>query len=403
MNLPEFYKGKKVFITGHTGFKGAWLCEILRLMGAEVYGYSLGVPTDPGLFEILGLKERIAKDIRGDVRDYEALKKAFEDISPEIVLHLAAQPIVLESYRDPAGTYGTNVMGTVHVCECIRHTPSVRSFVNVTTDKVYRNLEWEYGYRENDALDGYDPYSNSKSCSELVTASYKRCFFNEANVSVSTCRAGNVIGGGDFAADRIIPDCVRAMEAGKKIFIRNPYSVRPYQHVLEPLCFYLTVAAEQYADPSKAGNYNVGPDDRDCAATGELADLFCGAWGDGAAWETHARKGMPHEAGYLRLDCSRAKKVFGWRPSLSIADAIELTVEWSKEYLAARGTGETDDRFSGVRALTDAQIDYYFGLTEERQERLERDLGARQRQMREEIQHRARMDRLAMLEASLKK
>ena len=355
MNLPDFYQGKKVFITGHTGFKGSWLCETLLSFGAEVWGYSLGVPTDPALFDILGLNGRM-HDIRGDVRDYEALQKAFDEAQPEIVFHLAAQPIVLESYRDPAGTYSTNVMGTVHVCECVRHTPSVRSFVNVTTDKVYKNNEWEYGYRENDPLDGYDPYSNSKSCSELVTASYKRCFFDGAKVPVSTCRAGNVIGGGDFAPDRIIPDCIRAMKEKKNIFIRNPYSVRPYQHVLEPLGFYLLVAAEQYLDPSKAGNYNVGPDDEDCVPTGKLADIFCEAWGDGAAWETHVREGMPHEAGFLKLDCSRAKKIFGWRPRLSIEGAVGFTVKWAKEYLAA---GDSYDR---VRALTKAQIADFFGM-----------------------------------------
>ena len=274
----DFYRGKRVLVTGHTGFKGSWLCEILLLAGAQVTGYSLNPPSDPSLFELLGLSERMDSRI-GDVRDLAHMKQVFEETQPEIVLHLAAQPIVRESYKNPVYTYETNVMGTVHLLECARLCPSVRSLVNVTTDKVYENREWEYGYRETDRLDGYDPYSNSKSCSELVTHSYVKAFFGEeTSPAVSACRAGNVIGGGDFAADRIVPDCIRAMQKGEEIAVRNPYSTRPYQHVLEPLYLYLTVAMRQYEDRSFAGYYNVGPDDEDCIATGELVDLFCGFW-----------------------------------------------------------------------------------------------------------------------------
>ena len=297
----DFYRGKRVLVTGHTGFKGSWLCEILLLAGAQVTGYSLNPPSDPSLFELLGLSERMDSRI-GDVRDLAHMKQVFEETQPEIVLHLAAQPIVRESYKNPVYTYETNVMGTVHLLECAKLCPSVRSLVNVTTDKVYENREWEYGYRETDRLDGYDPYSNSKSCSELVTHSYVKAFFGEeTSPAVSACRAGNVIGGGDFAADRIVPDCIRAMQKGEEIAVRNPYSTRPYQHVLEPLYLYLTVAMRQYEDGSFAGYYNVGPDDEDCIATGELVDLFCGFWGGEARWENRY-DGGPHEANFLKLD-----------------------------------------------------------------------------------------------------
>ena len=245
MELLDFYKGKRVLVTGDTGFKGSWLVRILHLAGAEVTGYALKAPTEPSMFEILHLGETI-HHVDGDVRDFAHLKQVFDETKPEIVLHLAAQPIVRESYRDPVGTYAANVMGTVHVLECARQCESVRSLVNVTTDKVYENKEWEYGYRENDPLDGYDPYSNSKSCSELVTHSYKRSFFTNIDglpiIPISTARAGNVIGGGDFANDRIVPDCIRAAVKHEDIVVRNPYSTRPYQHVLEPLYAYLLIA-----------------------------------------------------------------------------------------------------------------------------------------------------------------
>lgn len=336
-NDLEFYKGKKVLITGHTGFKGSWLCQILIGAGAEVTGYSLEPPTDPSLFVEAGIAEKI-NHVVGDIRDREKLMRVFEEVQPEIVFHLAAQPIVRESYKDPVGTYETNVMGTVNICEAVRQTASVKSFLNVTTDKVYKNNEWCWGYRENEPLDGYDPYSNSKSCSELVTHSYINSFYCDMDVAVSTARAGNVIGGGDFAPDRIIPDCVRAAEAKEGVIIvRNPYSTRPYQHVLEPLNIYVTIAKAQYEDKSKAGFYNVGPDDADCVTTGDIVTKFCAAWNnsDGAdsfgtvSWENR-HDGGPHEANFLKLDCSLIKQVFGWKPVWGIDKAIEMVVRFSQ-------------------------------------------------------------------------
>lgn len=346
----SFYKEKKVFVTGHTGFKGSWLCKILANAGAEVTGYSLNSPTSPSLFEIARIKNDIHSVI-GDVRDKESLKKAFDEAQPEIVLHLAAQPIVRDSYKDPVYTYETNVMGTVNILECVRNSTSVKSFLNVTTDKVYLNKEWVWGYRENEELDGFDPYSNSKSCSELVTHSYKNSFFADGHVAISTARAGNVIGGGDFANDRIIPDCVRAMKVGDVIGVRNPYSTRPYQHVLEPLVAYLMIAQEQYKDGKYAGYYNVGPDDCDCMTTGALVDLFCNTWGEEAKWENRAETNAPHEANFLKLDCSKLKNTFGWKPRWHMQECMEKTVEFSKVWLA---NGD-------VRACMDQQIKEFMG------------------------------------------
>lgn len=331
MNL-NFYQGKKIFVTGHTGFKGAWLCKMLIDAGAEVTGYALNPPTDPDLFSLSQIEEQM-HSIIGDIRNRKLLIESMKRVQPEFVIHLAAQPIVRESYKDPVSTYETNVMGTVNILEAVRQTESVRSFLNVTTDKVYFNKEWEWGYREDDPLDGYDPYSNSKSCSELVTHSYQKSFFSDSSVAISTARAGNVIGGGDFAPDRIIPDCVRAAIQEQKIIVRNPHSIRPYQHVLEPLTVYLMILQKQYEDIKYAGNYNVGPDDKDCITTGELVNLFCSVWGDGQAWENKSEDG-PHEANFLKLDCSRIKKTFGWKPKWDIKRAVEKTVEWSKIYRA---------------------------------------------------------------------
>lgn len=343
-----FYRRKTVFLTGHTGFKGSWMCRVLTSLGANVVGYSLKPPTSPSLFETAGIEKEITS-VTGDIRDLKRLSETMQKYRPEIVIHMAAQPIVRESYRDPVYTYETNVMGTVNICEAVRQCGSVKSFVNVTTDKVYRNNEWEWGYRETDALDGYDPYSNSKSCSELVTSSYKKSFLNANGVAVSTCRAGNVIGGGDFAKDRIIPDCVRAMEKGEEMIVRNPYSTRPYQHVLEPVVTYLALAAAQYERPELAGSYNVGPDDCDCVNTGDLVDLFCEKWGNGASWRNVAEANAPHEANFLKLDCSRIKSALGWKPRWHITDAIEKTVEWSRAYLA----GED------INAVMEKQINEY--------------------------------------------
>lgn len=346
--LKKAYAGKRVLVTGHTGFKGSWLCRILTLAGAKVTGYALAPPTSPSLFTVAGIEETI-HSIEGDIRDFDKMNAVFAQAQPEIVLHLAAQPIVRESYQNPVYTYETNVMGTVYVLECIRQTPSVKSFLNVTTDKVYENREWEYGYRECDPLDGYDPYSNSKSCSELVTHSYAKSFFENGRCRISTARAGNVIGGGDFAKDRIIPDCIRAVAAGKKIQVRNPHSTRPYQHVLEPLGAYLKIAAMQMDNERFSGYYNVGPEDQDCVTTGKLTDIFCSAWGEGAAWE-NLNAGGPHEANFLKLDCSKIKAKFGWKPRYHVQEAVEKTVEWAKAYLA----GED------MQAVLDRQIIEFF-------------------------------------------
>lgn len=332
MNL-EFYNNKKVFVTGHTGFKGTWLCRILTGAGAHVTGYSLEPPTEPNLFSASGVSEKMISII-GDIRDYDTLKRVFDKAQPEIVFHLAAQPIVRDSYKRPRYTYESNVMGTVNLMECVRLSSCVKSVLNVTTDKVYKNNEWCWGYREDDPLDGFDPYSNSKSCSELVTHAYVNSFLSDGRVAVSTARAGNVIGGGDFANNRIIPDCIRAMQTGEVIGVRNPYSTRPYQHVLEPLAVYLEIAYKQYENKSFAGNYNVGPDDCDCLTTGELVDLFCKCWGKGAAWENRAEKNAPHEANFLKLDCSKVKSVFGWKPRWHIEECMNVLCRFGKVWLA---------------------------------------------------------------------
>ena len=346
----NFYKGKKVFVTGHTGFKGAWLCKILANVGAKVTGYSLVPPTTPSLYEIAEI-EKDVKSIIGDISDLVSLKKAFDEAEPEIVLHLAAQPIVRDSYKDPVYTYETNVMGTVNICECVRLSNTVKSFLNVTTDKVYLNKEWAWGYRENEELDGFDPYSNSKSCSELVTHSYINSFFNEKGIAVSTARAGNVIGGGDFANDRIIPDCIRAAINKEDIVVRNPFSTRPYQHVLEPLYAYLMIAAMQYEDNKYCGFYNVGPDDVDCYQTGAIVDVFVDKWGEGMKW-INKYDGGPHEANFLKLDCTKLKVTFNWKPHWNLDTAIEKVVEWSKCWV---NNGD-------IRACMDKEIVEFLGV-----------------------------------------
>ena len=289
--------------------------------------------------------------IIGDIRDREKLIQAMQPARPDIIFHLAAQPIVRASYKNPVETYETNVIGTVNILEAVRTTPSVKSFVNITTDKVYLNREWPWGYRENEELCGYDPYSNSKSCSELVTYSYRNSFFNYPEApAISTARSGNVIGGGDYAVDRIIPDCIRAVEAGKKIVLRNPSSTRPYQHVLECLRGYLLLAKMQYENKSVVGSYNFGPDDESCITTGDLATLFCNKWGSGATWEKVAECNAPHEANFLKLDCSKAKRVLKWFPLWPISTAIDKIVEWEKRVQ------------NGISAakITDSQIKEYF-------------------------------------------
>lgn len=351
MEMMDFYRGKKILVTGHTGFKGAWMCEALLLAGADVTGYALEPPTEPSLFELCELQEKM-NSVIGDVRDLQHLRKVFEETQPEIVIHMAAQPIVRESYKNPVYTYETNVMGTVNVLECVRLTSSVRSVVNVTTDKVYKNKEWEWGYRENEELNGYDPYSNSKSCSELVTDSYKNSFFQDRDIAISTARAGNVIGGGDFAIDRIVPDCIRAAIQGNEIVVRNPYSTRPYQHVLEPVMAYLMVAQAQYADRRFADSYNVGPDDTDCWNTGELVTLFCDKWNKvrnaNITWK-NVYDGGPHEANFLKLDCSKLKKTFNWKPMWNVETAMDKIVEWTDRFL----------RHEDIRECMDEQIKEY--------------------------------------------
>lgn len=343
----EFYKGKRVFLTGHTGFKGSWMSVMLVNAGADVIGYSTCSKEEIRLFDLCGVENQLTH-IKGDVRELDHLLDVVKTYQPEIVIHMAAQPIVRDSYNDPVGTYCTNVMGTVNICEAVRQTASVRSFLNVTTDKVYENKEWEWGYRENETLDGYDPYSNSKSCSELVTHSYKNSFFEGSQVAVSTARAGNVIGGGDFANDRIIPDCIRAVLEGDEIIVRNPFSTRPYQHVLEPVYAYLMIAAKQYEDSKKQSWYNVGPDDQDCFQTGALVDLFVKHWGDGLKW-VNKYDGGPHEANFLKLDCSKLKVTFDWHPHWNLETAIMKVVEWSKVWIAGKD----------VRPVMDKQIEEF--------------------------------------------
>ena len=347
----SFYKGKKVLVTGHTGFKGSWLCKILVNAGANVVGYSIDPPTNPSLFELSGIKNEMTSYI-ADIRDLDKLKEVFEKEQPELVFHLAAQPIVRDSYKMPVYTYETNVMGTVNICECVRLFDCVKSFLNITTDKVYENQETNVAFTEDMPLDGYDPYSNSKSCSELVTHSYKKSFFTDCRVAVSTSRAGNVIGGGDFANDRIIPDCVRAVEKCDTIIVRNPNSTRPYQHVLEPLKIYLMIVEAQYKNHELEGYYNVGPNDCDCRTTGELVTLFCKLWGDGASWKDVSEADAPHEANFLRLDTTKVKTVFGWQPRWSVEEAVEKIVEWTKVY------------FDGgdISAIMDKQINEFFEL-----------------------------------------
>ena len=369
-DINSFYKGKRVLVTGHTGFKGAWMTAVLLMAGADVTGYSLlKPPSDPSLFELLGFDKVTAggtpdnecyhgtlTNVYGDIRDIELLKDAFTKAQPEIVIHMAAQPIVRTSYDDPVCTYETNVIGTVNVLECCRLTDSVKSVINVTTDKVYRNMERAEGYKEDEELCGYDPYSNSKSCSELVTDSYRNSFLKLQNKPITTMRAGNVIGGGDFAKDRIIPDCVRAAIKKKNIIVRNPYSTRPYQHVLEPVICYLQVAAEQYNNPEIEGCYNIGPDDEDAVSTAQIATMFCDKWNrqsssgqnDEIRWINRS-DGGPHEANYLKLDCTKINERLGWKPAWNVDRAMEELVKWYKVY-------ETG---SDVTDITSLQITEY--------------------------------------------
>ncbi|WP_035155782.1 CDP-glucose 4,6-dehydratase [Cohnella thermotolerans] len=340
----DFWTGKRVFLTGHTGFKGSWLTLWLHMAGAEVRGYSLKPPTSPSLFDLAGL-DQVTDTVLGDVRDGERLKEAMTAFNPDIVIHMAAQPLVRESYLDPAGTYSINVMGTVNLFEAVRGCSRCRAVVNVTTDKCYDNREWHYGYRENDTLGGYDPYSSSKACSELVTNAYRSSFFHpdrfsSHGVAIATARAGNVIGGGDWAKDRLVPDCIEALMNDRVIRIRNPHAIRPWQHVLEPLSGYLLLARRLYKSGTAFGGaWNFGPDDRDARPVEWIARRLIEKWGGHAAYRIDEGD-HPHEAHYLKLDCSKAKAELGWRPRWQLGQALDRIVEWYKGFEEKRPARE---------------------------------------------------------------
>ena len=334
-----FWSGKKVFITGHTGFKGSWLCLWLHKLGAEVHGYALEPPTQPSLFELAHVADLLTSHQVADIRDGVVLSAAIQRVQPEIVIHMAAQPLVRESYQIPAETYATNVMGTVNLLESIRQCPSVKSVVNVTTDKCYENKEWVWAYRENEPMGGFDPYSSSKACSELVTAAYRQSFFNpqqyeEHGVALASARAGNVIGGGDWAKDRLIPDCIDALLANKTIRIRNPYSIRPWQHVLEPLSGYISLAQKLYeSGPDYAEGWNFGPSDEDAKSVEWIVKRLCDQWGGGACYEIDSGD-HPHEAHYLKLDCSKAHMRLNWQPRWGLSKTLSVILEWVAGYKA---------------------------------------------------------------------
>jgi CDP-glucose 4,6-dehydratase len=332
INMKNFYNGKNVLITGHTGFKGAWMSELLLNWGANVSGFSIDPPTEINLFSLLDLDERM-DSYKVDIRNFNVLEEKFNEVDPEIVIHLAAQPIVLEGYKNPLLTYETNTLGTVNICECIRKSDSVKSFINVTTDKVYENVNKLEGYLEDEKLNGYDPYSNSKSCSDLITQSYFKSFFKDLGIAASTARSGNVMGGGDFAEDRIIPDCVRAALSHEDIIMRNPHSIRPYQFILDALNAYLMIIKKQYEDISYASSYNVGPTDDKCSRTGDLVDIFCEKWGDGLKWTLHeSAETDPFESPVLINDSTKLKERINWEPKYDMNTTIEKIVEWTKVY-----------------------------------------------------------------------
>jgi CDP-glucose 4,6-dehydratase len=332
---PNFWRGKRVFLTGHTGFKGSWLSLWLQDLGADVTGYSLAPSTNTNLFTLANVEREMRSHI-ADVRDLVALQQAVQQAKPEIVLHLAAQPLVRQSYADPVTTYATNVMGTVHLLEAVRQTPGVRAVVNVTTDKCYENREWIWGYRERDPMGGYDPYSNSKGAAELVSAAYRNSFFNSTThashgVALATARAGNVIGGGDWAVDRLVPDMLAALQSGAPARIRNPHAIRPWQHVLEPLRGYLTLAERLYTDgPAFAEAWNFGPLDEDAKSVGWIAAEMIRLWGNEATWVSDVGE-HPHEAHYLKLDISKARAHLPWTPLLRLPDALRLTIDWARQ------------------------------------------------------------------------
>lgn len=351
--MNTFFQGKKVFITGHTGFKGSWLSLWLHSLGAQVIGYALDPPTDPSLFGLARVGELVTSII-ADVRDLERLQQEMIAAAPEIVIHMAAQPLVRDSYKIPVETYATNVMGTVNMLEAVRNCPSVRAVVNVTTDKVYENREWVWGYRETEPFGGYDPYSNSKACSELVTAAYRSSYFNPHDydrhgVAVATARAGNVIGGGDWASDRLIPDCLRAILLGEEVLIRNPHAIRPWQHVLEPLSGYLLLARKLHEEGQRyAEGWNFGPEDDDARPVEWVVQRLCAEWGEGARYIIDGGD-HPHEAHYLKLDISKARGKLDWKPRWALADALGHTVAWTRSFR------QGDD----LRSVCQRQIEKY--------------------------------------------
>ncbi len=355
-HFNNIYQNRKVLVTGHTGFKGSWLCLLLNQLGADVYGYALEPPTQPSLFKEAEIDELITSFI-GDIRDLEHLQNVMQQVQPEIVIHMAAQPLVRESYKIPVETYSINVMGTVNLLEACRNTPSVKAIVNVTTDKCYENREWHWGYRENEHMGGYDPYSNSKGCSELVTSAYRNSYFNPKDyekhgVALASARAGNVIGGGDWADDRLIPDFIRSITAGQNVKIRSPFAIRPWQHVLEPLSGYLTLAAKLYSEGAAyAQGWNFGPDDSDAKNVEWITKTICEMWGSGASFEIDTNP-QPHEANYLKLDCSKAKAELGWFPKWNIKTTLKSIVDWNKAYIL----GEN------IREVTINQINQYFNF-----------------------------------------
>jgi CDP-glucose 4,6-dehydratase len=329
-----FWRDKKVFITGHTGFKGSWLSLWLASMGARVQGYALAPITSPNLFNILEINSFIEKSYIADIRDLDALQKAILDANPDIVIHMAAQPLVRYSYSNPVETYSVNAMGTVHILESMRTLDSVRATVVVTSDKCYENKEWIWAYRENDSMGGYDPYSSSKGCAELITAAYRQSFFNDPNAinKIATARAGNVIGGGDWSEDRLIPDAIRAFEAGKKLIIRNPMAVRPWQHVLEPLSGYLMLAKALYENGSAFdSSWNFGPRDEDNRTVQDVVDLFVSGWRKTARWG-RGEEIQPHEARLLKLDCSKARSKLGWIPKWGLEESVRKIIAWQRAF-----------------------------------------------------------------------
>jgi len=329
----KFWKSKKVFLSGHTGFKGSWVSLWLQSMGAIVKGYSLEPNTKPNLFTEANVEENMNSEF-GDIRNLNQISKSMLDFNPDILIHMAAQPLVRLSYQEPVDTYTTNVIGTVNVLEAARGCPNLKAIVSVTTDKCYENNEWDWGYRENEPMGGHDPYSSSKGCAELVTSAYRRSFFNsEDTASLASARAGNVIGGGDWADDRLIPDILKAFEKSESVVIRNPISTRPWQHVLEPLSGYLVLAQELFENGKEyAEGWNFGPKDEDCQPVNWILDKMVANWGEGASWELD-KNNNPHEAGFLKLDCSKASNRLKWQPKWSLQQTLKLIIEWHQVYV----------------------------------------------------------------------